>query len=325
VLGDAQKKSRYDRYGHEGLAGTGFHEFTNINDIFDAFGDLFGFGGIFGGARGGGGRRRGPRAGNDLQVGLRLTLEEAARGGTHEVRVQRNVNCQSCAGSGCKPGTKPSNCTMCGGRGRIVQAQGPFRIESSCPTCNGTGKIITTPCGACGGSGQTYENTKVPVEVPAGIATAMRLRIRGQGEPGDPGAPPGDLYVFVEVERHQFFARDGHDLHVAIPVSFTQAALGAEIEVPTLDGTEHVHLPKGSQNGHVLRLRGKGMPDPRGGGRGNLLVKVFVEVPKQLTPRQEELLRELAEIEEANVNPEQKSLFERIKSYFVHDEHRDEE
>lgn len=322
VLGDGQKRQRYDRYGHEGLAGTGFHEFTNINDVFDAFGDLFGFGGLFGGGRRG---RRGPRPGNDLQVSLRLTLEEAAKGGTHDVRIQRQVACVSCGGTGCKPGTKPAQCSMCGGRGRVVQAQGPFRIETTCPTCNGTGKIILTPCGGCGGSGQSFEATKIPVEVPAGVATAMRLRIRGQGEPGDPGAPPGDLYVFVEVERHEYFARDGHDLHVAVPVSFAQAALGAEIEVPTLEGTERVHLPKGSQNGHTIRLRSKGMPDPRGGGRGNLVIKTFVEVPRRLTERQEELLREFAEIEKSNVDPEHKSLFDRIRSYFVHDGTTEEE
>lgn len=321
VLGDANKRARYDRYGHEGLAGTGFHEFTNVNDIFDAFGDLFGLGGIFGSR---GGRRRGPRPGNDLQVGLRLTLEEAARGGTQDVRVQRHVLCGTCSGSGCKPGSKPAGCTMCGGRGRVVQAQGPFRIETSCPTCNGTGKIIVSPCQDCGGSGQMIESTKIPVDVPAGVATAMRLRVRGQGEPGDPGAPAGDLYVFVEVERHHFFARDGHDLHLTIPITFTQAALGAEIEVPTLEGPEKVEIPRGSQNGHVLRMRGRGMPDPRGGGKGSLLVKLHVEIPKHLTHRQEELLRELAEIEQANVSPEQKSFFERIKSYFVPDDESDE-
>lgn len=324
VLGDADKRARYDRYGHQGLEGTGFHEFTNIEDIFEAFGDMFGLGGIFGGGGRRGGGRRGPRPGADLQVGLRIKLQEAATGCTKTVNVRRRVRCSSCNGNGCAPGSSPVTCTMCGGRGRIIQAQGPFRIETTCGSCRGTGKLIGTPCGTCSGTGQILNEAKVEVTVPPGVDTGMRLRVTGQGEAGEPGAPSGDLYVVMELEQHPFFQREGNDLHCRVPIGFALAALGGEIEIPTLDGPENLAIPKGTQSGHIFRLNHKGMPDVRGRGRGKLLIQVYVEVPRKLEKRQEELLRELAEIEKVHVNPEQKSFFERIRDYFMPEEHTKE-
>lgn len=317
VLSDDNKRSRYDRYGHQGLDGTGFHEFTNVEDIFSAFGDLFGFGDLLNQGRQ---RRRGPRPGADIQASLKLTLLEAANGAVKSVRVSRRAACATCEGTGAEPGSAPITCTMCGGRGRVVQAQGPFRIETGCPTCQGSGKLIARPCRACRGAGRVPEGAEVEVEAPPGVDSGMRLRIRGQGEAGDPGARAGDLYVLIDVEAHPLLEREGNDLHCRVPISFPQAALGAEVRVPTIDGTQTVTVPKASQTGDEIRLAGKGMPDPRGGRRGNLYVHLFVEVPKQLTKRQEELLRELADLDEVEVNPHQKSFFDRIREYFVPDE-----
>lgn len=314
VLADRDKRARYDRYGHQGLEGTGFHEFTNVEDIFEAFGEIFNLGGIFGGR---GGRRRGPRPGGDVQTTLKLTLQEAARGAARVVRVQRRALCKTCNGSGHPASSPPIACTVCGGRGRVVRAQGPFRVETTCPTCQGAGRIIAIPCEACRGAGRVMETSEVPIEAPAGIDAGMRLRIRGQGEPGDPGAPSGDLYVLIDVERHPFLEREGNDLFCQTPISYAQAALGADVQVPTLDGPQTVTVEKGTQNGDQIRLRGKGMPDPRGGGKGSLYVRFFVEVPKKLTKRQEELLREFSEIEQKHVGAEHKSFLERIKDYFT--------
>lgn len=322
VLGDPEKRSRYDRFGHQGLEGTGFHEFTNIDEVFDMFGDLFGFGSIFGNRRG---RRRGPRPGNDLQVGMRLTLHEAANGVTKEVHLRRHARCSTCSGSGAAPGSSPKQCAMCGGRGQVIQAQGPFRIQTTCPTCRGAGQVISDPCNDCRGTGLVEEKKTLPVDAPPGVDTGMRLRVRGQGEPGDPGAPNGDLYVLIEIEPHPFFERDGNNLFCRVPISYTQAALGAHVDVPTLEGTESLEIPAGTQTGHVFRLKKKGMPDPRDHRRGDLLIEVYIEVPRKLQKRQQELLRELAELEKVHVNPEQKSFFERIRDYFVPDEHAKEE
>lgn len=316
VLGDANKRTRYDRYGHAGLEGTGFHEFTNINDVFEAFGDLFGFGSFFGGGR----RSRGPARGEDLEADITLSLEEAARGADKKVKVRRKTICQECSGSGCRPGTSPAPCGMCGGRGQVIRAQGPFRIATTCPSCRGKGTMISDPCRACGGQGRSVEATEVEVKVPPGVDTGMHLRVRGQGEPGEPGGPSGDLYVLVNISKHPLFEREGMDLHCRVPISYTQAVLGAEIEVPTLAGRENITIPKGTPPGDVIRLRGKGMPDPRGGGRGDLNLHITIDVPRKLNKRQEELLRELAEIEHQNVSAERKSFFERLREYVMGDQ-----
>lgn len=325
VLGDADKKSRYDRYGHQGLEGTGFHEFTNIEDIFEAFGDMFGLGGLFGGGRRSSGRRRGPRPGNDLQATVRLTLKEAAQNQSKTVKIQSHVRCSACGGGGQKAGTQPTVCSRCGGRGTVVQSQGPFRIQTTCSACQGVGTIVTNPCDQCRGQGLVVANRESQVDIPAGMDNGMQLRVRGGGEEGEPGAPNGDLYVRVEIEQHSLFHREGQDLHCRAPISYAQAALGAEIDVPTLDGTQKLEVPRGTPCEHVFRIRGKGMPDPRGRGRGDLLIHTYVEVPKKLNKRQEELLRELAELDTVHVAPEQKSFFERIRDYFVPESNSSEE
>jgi molecular chaperone DnaJ len=321
VIGDADKRSRYDRYGHAGLDGTGFHEFTNVNDIFEAFGDLFGFGSLFGQ---GGKRQRGPARGADLETDVRLTLEEAARGTSKTISVKRHVLCPTCRGSRSRPGSKPTNCSMCGGRGQVVRAQGPFRIATTCPTCQGKGSVISDPCDECRGRGRVAEKGEVEVDVPAGVDNGMHLRIRGQGEAGEPGGAPGDLYVLINVEPHALFEREGQHLHCRLPIAFTQAALGAEMDVPTLNGKEVLSIPRGTQPGEVFRLRGHGMPDTRSGGRGDLLLHVLVDVPKKLSKRQEELLRELAEIDHQHVSPERKSWLDSVSDYLFGHSHNNE-
>lgn len=317
VLSDAAKRDRYDRYGHQGVSGMGGGQgFSNVEDIFEAFGDLFG-GGMFGGRRG---RSRGPQPGADLQTSIKLSLKEAATGVSKPLTLRRPTRCDTCSGSGAKPGSQPTSCGMCGGRGRVVQAQGPFRIETTCPTCRGKGNIIKTPCDECRGSGKVTKTHEVEVDIPAGVDTGMRLRVRGEGEVGEPGAPPGDLYVMIEVKEDPIFQREEENLHCRAPISFAQAVLGGQIEIPTLDGTETLDIPRGTKADHVFRLRGKGMPNPRGRGKGDLFIHAYIEVPTKLSKRQEELLRELAEVEKQNVNPEQKSFFERIRDYFVQDE-----
>lgn len=322
VLSDPDKRARYDRYGHQGLEGTGAHGFTNVDDIFEAFGDMFGFGNMFGGGRG---RKRGPRPGRDMQAKVNLTLQEAAKGTKKELKLRKNVRCVKCGGNGCKAGSKPIVCGMCGGRGQVIQSQGPFRIQVACPTCRGSGNIVSTACDECRGAGQVAESTTLIVDIPAGVDTGNQVVVRGQGEDGGPGAPAGDLYVIVEVEEHNLFERDGLNLHCRVPIAFAQAALGADIEIPTLNGPHTLEIPRGTQSGHVFHVRGKGMPDPRGRGIGDLLIQVRVETPRKLNKRQEELLREMAEIEKENVNPEQKSFFDKIKNFFAPEEIPEEE
>jgi molecular chaperone DnaJ len=317
VLSDPEKRARYDRYGHQGLEGAAFHGFSDISEIFETFGDLFGFGSLFGSRRD---RRRGPRPGADIRTRLDLTLEEAAKGVSKTVKVRRRVKCRECGGTGCRPGTSPAACPMCGGRGHRVQAQGPFRIQTTCPSCGGSGSTIPSPCAACRGEGFAVETREISVDIPAGVDVGQWVRAPGSGEEGQPGAPPGDLYIQIDVQPHPFFEREENDLHCRAPISFPLAALGGAIEVPTLNGPTSLDVPRGTQSGHVFTLKGMGMPDPRSGRRGNLHIHVFVETPTKLTKRQEELIRELAEIEKTNVNPAQKSFFERLKEYFVADE-----
>ncbi len=273
VLSDADKRNRYDRFGHQGLEGTGVHDFSNIEDIFDAFGDLFGFGGFFGG-----GGRRGPRRGANLKTSVSLTLDEAAKGVTKTLKVDRAVSCETCSGSGAKPGSKPAECSMCGGRGRVVQAQGPFRIQTTCPTCRGAGTIIANPCGSCRGSGKTRVTKELEVQIPAGVDNEMSVRVPGQGEAGDANAPAGDLFVEIHVKDHPLFERDGNDLHCRVPISFSQAALGATVEIPTLAGKSEITVKKGVQSGDTIVLSGKGMPDPRSPrSKGALILHLMVE------------------------------------------------
>jgi len=315
VLSDADLRARYDRYGHAGLQGGGQHEFNDIADVFEAFGDLFG-GGLFGEAFGG--RRRGnrPRKGRDVFCQVSLTLLEAARGATKTVSFTRHEACGNCDGSGAKPGTKPQACDYCGGQGRVVQAAGVFRMQTTCPACRGAGSVIRERCPACGGEGVTEEHVERSLPIPAGVDRDVRVRLAGEGEPGAHGGPPGDCYCMVEVEEHPFLTRDGRDLHCEVPIGFTQAALGATVDVPTLEGPKPLQIARGIQSGDVIKVRGLGMPEVRGRGIGDLHVHVQVEVPRTLTPRAEELLRELAAEEHASVSPRRSSFFSRLAEYF---------
>lgn len=322
VLSDTAKRQRYDRYGHAGLEGSSVHDFRSTDDIMSAFSDIFG-GGLFGDLFGD--RRRGPRPGPDLLMKLEIELVEAARGTSRTIEVSRQEFCAECRGSGARKGTVATTCNYCGGRGQIVQARGFFQVATTCPACGGEGVRITDPCTTCRGAGRTPSAAKLQVDVPAGVESGMWLQLRNQGELGDLGAPRGNLRIQVVVRKHPFFERRRNDLWCQVPISFAQAALGAEIEVPTLDGPDHLAVPRGSQSGEVLRIRGRGMPDISGRGRGDELVEIVVETPKHLTARQEELLREFAELEHEQVSPRRKSFFEKLRDYFTEEAEEPEE
>ena len=325
VLGDPEKRAKYDQFGHAafsqgGMPGGGRH-FTNVEDIFEAFGDIFGggggAGGIFGDLFGGGGRRAsrgGPRPGRDLRIVLDLTLEEIDTGVDKTVSIKRQEPCKACKGSGAKPGTSPVTCPTCEGRGQVHRSQGFFTMASPCPRCRGAGKVIENPCLECRGSGRIGVKSDVTIHVPAGVEDSMRLRVPGEGDAGDPGAPRGDLYVIIREREHKIFQRSGPDVITEIPCSFAQLALGDRVEIPTLRGRVDMTIPPGTQSGKVFRLRGQGLPHLEGQGRGAQLVRVFVQTPKKLTERQKELLREFAEIEEKQSGS--KSFFEKIADYF---------
>jgi molecular chaperone DnaJ len=316
VLGDADKRALYDRYGHEAFASRngGRGGFNDLSEIFGAFGDLFE--GLFTSSSGGGSRRRATR-GSSLRCVIELELREAAAGCARTLEIERAEFCNHCDGSGARPGSKPASCDYCSGRGQIVQAQGFFRIQTTCPACHGSGEIIRDRCPQCAGSGREHRTVKLEVKIPPGVDSGMQLCLRGEGEPGENGGPRGDLYCEIHVAEHPLFKRNGLDLLCAVPVSFTQAALGTEFEIPLLEGKQKITVPPGTQPGEVLRLRGKGMPDPHSRRRGDIRVEIQVEVPKKLSARQEELLRELAELERRDVSPHQKSFFEKLKDLFV--------
>lgn len=316
VLSDNDLRSRYDRFGHAGVEGGKRHDFNDISDVFEAFGDLFG-GSVFGEAFGGGRQRQArARKGRDVFCQVRLTLVEAARGVTKTVEFDRHETCGECDGSGARKGTQPQPCDYCAGRGQVIQSAGVFRLQTTCPACRGAGAVIRDRCSACGGEGLTQERAARKVTIPAGVDRDVRVRLAGEGEPGAAGGPPGDCYCVIEIEDHPFLVREGKDLHCEVPVSFTQAALGATVEVPTLDGAKPLEIARGTQPGDVIRVRGLGMPEVRGRGIGDLHVHVQVEVPKHLSPRAKELLRELAAEEQAAVSPKRTSFFRRLAEYF---------
>ena len=321
VLSDDTKRAVYDRHGHAGLNGRGgVHEFNDIGDIFEQFGEMFGFGDIFGGGGGGRGRGgRGGRKGASLKTNITLTLLEAAKGCTRDIEIERQETCKTCSGSGAKPGSTPDTCSYCGGRGQVVQSQGFFRIQTTCPGCRGAGKVIRDKCSKCRGTGHESKPVKLSVNIPAGVDTGMQLCVRGEGEAGTGGGPSGDLFCEIQVKPHPLFQREGLHLTCHVPITYSQAALGAEIEIPNLDGKQMLTIPPGTQPGEVIRLKRQGMPDPQGGGRGDLRVQVIVDVPRKLSPKHETLLRELAEVEHGNVTPQRKSFFDKLKTFFAAD------
>lgn len=313
VLSHPEKRARYDQYGHAGLSGGGAPQFHDVSDIFNAFGDIFGqgfFGDIFGGGRG-----RRVQKGADVRCDVQLDLMEAAQGTVKTVRFSRHVACETCNGSGAKPGTRPETCSYCGGHGRVIQQTGVFSLQTTCPACHGHGQVIREACGGCRGAGYVEKMITRKVDVPAGVDDRSRLRLQGEGEPSPNGGPPGDCYCFVHVKEHPLFQRRGQDLYCEAPISYTQAALGATIEVPSLDGCKELRIPAGTQSGEIFTIKGQGMPDPRRHGRGHLLVQVVIEVPQHLTPEHEDALRCLAEIENTHVSPTRKGFFDKLKEF----------
>jgi molecular chaperone DnaJ len=290
VLSDQEKKDIYTRYGHEGLSGVGYRGFSGFEDIFSSFGDIFGD--VFGFSTGRSRSRTGARAGADLRYDLRVSFMDAALGSTTEIHLQKYILCSSCRGSGCAPGTSTQICSRCQGRGQVTQSSGFFSISSTCPQCKGQGGVITTPCPECSGGGKIKVAKTVQLKIPAGVETGSRLRLRGEGEEGQQGGPNGDLYVFIEVEQHDIFERNGNDILCHVPITFTQAALGGSVEAPTLTGVEKIKIPRGTQTGRIFRLKGKGIANLQGYGRGDEIIETVVTVPTNLTKKQEELLRE---------------------------------
>ena len=322
VLTDAQKRAAYDQFGHAGVdpsaggaagAGAGFGGFA------DAFGDIFGD--IFVGAGGGGGRGRSTvYRGADLRYNLEISLEDAARGTETRIRIPAMEECETCKGSGAKPGTQPTSCTTCGGHGQVRMQQGFFSIQQTCPRCHGTGKMVASPCGTCSGNGRIKKQKTLAVKIPAGVDEGDRIRLSGEGEAGVNGGPSGDLYVVIQIKQHGVFTRDHNDLHCEMPISFTTAALGGEIEIPTLDGYAKIKIPAETQSGKVFRLRGKGIKGVRSTAHGDLLCHVIVETPVSLTSRQKELLQEFEAIsnkDSARHNPRAKSWMDRVKEFFA--------
>lgn len=319
VLRDPEKRKRYDQLGHEGLHGyAGPREFHNFEEIFEAFGDVFGGGdSIFEGLFGGGGGRRRAHRGAHLQTEIEIDFRDALQTTTRTIRVDRAAPCAACRGSGAKAGTRPVPCKACGGRGEILQMRGFLSIRMPCPKCGGAGQTIANPCPECRGAGRVRREESIEVKIPAGVEDGTRLRLVGQGEAGENGSSPGDLYVVVRVREDPFFERRGDDVFCQVPVAFSQAALGSEIEVPSLSGrTSRMKIPAGTQPGQVFRLRGMGFPSIHGYGRGDQLVEIVVEVPKKLTAEQERLLAELAKLEQRNVGPLQKGFLDRLRQYF---------
>jgi len=313
VLSDPDKRRRYDQFGHSGVGGAGIHDFAhmNIDDIFS----MFGFGDLFGG----GGRRRG--RGADLQTSVEITLNEVAVGTKRTVTFDRADTCDACGGSGSAKGSRKQSCPTCGGYGQVEQTGGLGaifgRVITTCPSCGGRGSVITTPCRQCRGAGRVPKPRELEIAVPAGIFNGQAIRVRGEGDLGEDKRSRGDLHVYVSVKPHPFLERDGNNLVCRMPITFTQAALGASIEAPTLNGKAEVKVPRGARSGQVFRLSGQGLPDLRTKRRGDLFVQTNVEIPQKLTKRQEELLREYAETEGTTIAPESRRFLDRLIKYFA--------
>ncbi len=316
ILSHKDKRAKYDRYGFQGIQGNDAPHFQDVGDIFEAFGDVFGdgiFGELFGGGRG---RGRRSRKGGDVQCQVALDLIEAANGASKVVQFDRHILCETCHGSGARPGSKPEKCPYCGGNGRVVQASGFFSMQTACPSCRGSGKVIRDPCSGCRGHGYVPKRVSRQVDIPPGVDTGTQLRLSGEGEPSTSGGPAGDCYCSIQVSEHPLFHREGRDLVCQVPIGYSQAALGAQIKVPTLNGPEMLEIPAGTQPGEVFTLRGRGMPDVRHRGRGELHVQITVEVPKRVSEKHAQVLRDLAEIENNDISPKRKSFFDKIKDLF---------
>jgi len=316
VLSDPQKRAAYDRYGHAGLQGAGQPGFNPdaFADFSDILGDFFGFGDLFGGA---GRRRSRAQRGEDVRYDLEITFDEAVFGMNAEIQVPRMEACERCNGSGSEPGSGPSTCPTCHGRGEVIYQQSFLSIRRTCSTCNGAGQIIRNPCSACRGAGRRQSNRKLKINILAGVDDGTRLRVAHEGQPGANGGPPGDLYIFLKVKPHPFFERQEHDLHCTIPVNIAQAALGAEIEVPTLEEPYKLKLPEGTQSGAQFKLRNKGVPHVSGGGRGDLYIHIDIKVPTRLSREQRKLLEQLRDTLPVDNAPAEKGLFEKVKDYFM--------
>ena len=323
VLSDPQKRAAYDRFGHAGVngaAGGGGGQFHDVNDIFnEVFGDVFGD--MFGGR---GRQRSGPARGQDLRYDLEITLEQAYAGSEVEITVPASINCETCDGSGARPGTSPTVCGGCGGAGRVRASQGFFSIERACPRCGGSGRLVLDPCADCHGHGQVRKQRTLQVRIPAGVDDGARIRLAGEGDAGARGGPRGDLYIFLSLRPHDLFDRDGLDLLCTVPVPMAVAALGGEIEAPCLMGGDNcdgecrieVKVPEGAQTGRTVRLKGKGMPSLRSRDRGDLVVELFVETPTKLTARQKELMREFAEICGEQQHPKSATFIGKAKQFW---------
>ncbi len=306
ILSDPEKRQRYDHLGHAGVDSNGYHGFRTTEDIFDSFadifGDFFGFG------------RRGPRArsGADLRYNLTISFREAAKGTEVDLELPKRETCDRCTGNGSEPGHSPQTCAHCGGSGKVHRSQGFFRVAMPCAVCQGQGAVITHPCKKCRGRGIVQETKKIKVRVPAGVDNGNRLRLSGEGEPGEYGGPPGDLYVVIFVEEDEVFKRQGQDLITQVEISFVKAALGGKADVPTLDEPVSMEIPKGTQSGKVFQLHGLGLPDPSGGQKGDLLIQVQVVTPTKLTKKQEELLREFENLEKEKTGHKVKRFFKKV-------------
>ncbi len=312
VLSDEKKRQIYDTYGHDGLKNSGYSGPGNFEDVFSSFGDIFGdiFG--FGGGREQA-RRDGPVQGNDLRYDLTITFMEAVHGVSKEVQLSRRDTCWTCEGSGCRPGYSKETCPSCNGRGQVIRSQGFFQVSSTCPQCHGEGQIVTEPCNDCGGSGLVEKSKKVAIKIPAGVDTGAKMRLRNEGEGGRRGGPPGDLYVVMYVDEHEFFKRQDDIIYCKFPVPMVKAALGGKVDVPTIHGKKTLDIPEGSQSGDVFRLPKEGVPRLRGRGRGEMVVELQVLTPTKLCEEQKEMLRNFENLcAEHGQNEEQEGFFSRL-------------
>jgi molecular chaperone DnaJ len=317
VLADGEKRARYDRFGHAGVSGNGGaagFDPSNFADVQDIFGDIFNFGDIFGGGRGG--RRSRAQRGADIREDVTLEFEEAVFGVTKQVQIRRLEECDQCHGSGAAPGKSPITCTTCGGQGQVRYQQGFFAIARTCSTCGGSGKLIVDPCPKCKGQARVRRERTVTVKVPAGVEDGQRMLYSGEGEAGFADGPSGDLYVVLHCKEHEYFERDGRNLHYVVPISVVQAALGTEIKVPTLEGEHELKIPEGTQTGATFKIKSKGVPELNGRGRGDLFVQVKVQTPTKLNKRQRELLEELRQALSVENKPVSRTLLSKMREMF---------